>query len=45
MRVGFYVVDERAERAYWDYAAGVLALFDAMARGPLPAGGRYAWIA
>ena len=35
MRVGYYITDPRWERDYWNYAAGVLALFDARARGPV----------
>lgn len=37
MKCGYYVSDPRRERDYWNYAAGILALFDAMARGPVQA--------
>ncbi len=35
MKVGYYVTSPAQERAYANYCAGVLALFDAMARGPV----------
>jgi len=35
MRVGYYIASDAWERDYENYVAGVLALFDAMARGPV----------
>lgn len=35
MKVGYYTTSAAQERAITNYHAGVLALFDAMARGPI----------